>query len=294
MPTTALPRSVRLLDGPGGLPLLRVSAPGGTGEIFLHGAHLSSWAPVGQVPVLWMSDVSHFAENTPIRGGVPICFPWFNLLPGNPDAPQHGFARLCEWTLVKTTEHSDATSLQFRLTDTERTRASAWRCRFEANYTVTIGSEAQLKLDIVNRDIVGFSFEAALHNYYAVGDVLATRVHGLEGHEFSSSSASGREAAPVRLGAAVDRRYPTVTGTRIEDLDNHRVITVTSEGFDGAVLWNPGPDKAQEMDDFSNDGWLHMVCFETANIGESRITLEPGERHSMRTTVTVEALEPGA
>lgn len=288
MPTPALPASVQLLDGPGGLPLFRVSAPGGTGEIFLHGAHLASWIPAGQSPVLWMSDASHFAENTPIRGGVPICFPWFGMHAEHPDAPQHGFARLSDWALTGASEHGDATSLEFRLTDTERTRASAWSHRFEAIYTVTIGSELRLELEVVNRDTADFSFEAALHNYYAIGDVLATRVHGLEGHEFSGSSASGREAAPVQLGAAVDRRYPTVTAARIGDSENHRVITVTSEGSEGAVLWNPGPDKARAMEDFSDDGWPHMVCFETANIGESRITLAPGERHSMRATVRVE------
>lgn len=288
MPTPALPSSVRLLTGPGGLPLLRVSAAGGTGEVFLHGAHLASWTPAGQRPVLWMSEASRFAENTPIRGGVPICFPWFGMLPDRPEAPQHGFARLSDWVLSAASEHGPATSLEFRLTDTEQTRASAWPHRFEATYTVTIGSELRLELEVVNRDIADVGFEAALHNYYAIGDVFATRVHGLEGHEFSSSSGSGREEAPVQLGAAIDRRYPTVTAARIEDSDNHRMIIVASAGSDGAVLWNPGPDKARAMEDFSDDGWPRMVCFETANIGRSRIVLAPGERHSMSATVRVE------
>ena len=288
MPTPALPPSVQLLTGPGGLPLLRVSTAGGTGEVFLHGAHLVSWTPAGQSPVLWMSDTSRFAENTPIRGGVPICFPWFGLRADHPDVPQHGFARLLDWALIEVSDNGPATSIEFRLTDTKQTRRSAWPHRFEANYTVTIGSELQLELEVVNRDTVNISFEAALHNYYAIGDALATLVHGLEGHEFFSSAASGREEAPVQLGTAVDRRYPTVTTARIEDSDNHRVITVTSEGSDGAVLWTPGPDKARAMEDFSDDGWPHMVCFETANIGESRLTLAPGERHSMRATVRVE------
>ena len=288
MPTPALPRSVQFLDGPDGLPFFRVSAAGGTGEVFLHGAHLVSWTPAAQSPVLWMSDTSRFADNTPIRGGVPICFPWFGLRADHPDAPQHGFARLSDWALGGASDHGSATSLEFRLTDTEQTRASAWPHRFEAIYTVTIGSELRLDFKVMNRDTVDFSFEAALHNYYAIGDVLSTRVHGLEGHEFSSSSASGREEAPVQLGTAVDRRYPTVTTARIEDSDNHRVITVTSEGSDGAVLWNPGPDKTRAMGDFSDGGWPQMVCFETANIGESRVTLAPDERHSMRATVTVE------
>ncbi len=267
---------------------MRVSAAGGTGEVFLHGAHLTSWTPAGQSPVLWMSDASRFAENSPIRGGVPICFPWFGLHADHPEAPQHGFARLSTWALTEASEHGPASSLVFRLSDTEQTRASVWPHRFEAIYTVTIGSELRLEFEVVNLDTVDFSFEAALHNYYAIGNVLSTRVHGLEGHQFFSSSASGREEAPVQLGTAVDRRYPTVTTARIEDSDNHRVIAVASDGSDGAVLWNPGPDKARAMEDFSDDGWPQMVCFETANIGESRITLAPGERHSMRATVSVE------
>lgn len=291
MPTPALPRSVRLLDGPGGLPLLRVSTPGGTGEVFLHGAQLSSWTPAGHSPVLWMSDASRFADNTPIRGGVPICFPWFGPHPDRPDLPLHGFARLSSWTLREASEHNGATSLSFTFADSEQTRASVWPHQFEARYTVTIGTDLRLDFDVVNKDTVSFSFEAALHNYYAIGNVLTTRVLGLEGHEFIGESESGRESHPVQLGVAIDRDYPTATTAQIEDLGNHRVITIATQGADGAVLWNPGPDRAREVEDFDDDGWPHMVCFESANIGDSRITLAPGERHSMRTTVTVEHLE---
>jgi len=287
MMTQVLPRSVQLLDGPGGLPFLRVNAPGGAGEIFLHGAHLTSWTPTGQRPALWMSDVSRFAENTPIRGGVPICFPWFGLRTDHPVAPQHGFARLAEWTLTGASESGDAVRLEFRLTDTEQTRESPWPYRFEAIYTVTIGSKLQLEFEVVNRDTRGFSFEAALHNYYAIDDLLSTRVLGLEGHEFFSDSVPGKAQTPVQLGGAINRRYPTVTGGRIEESTIRRMVTVSSAGSEGVVLWNPGPDTARAMEDFSDSGWPNMVCFETCNIGESQIELAPGKRHLMCVTVTV-------
>ncbi|HEY9499836.1 MAG TPA: D-hexose-6-phosphate mutarotase [Terrimesophilobacter sp.] len=289
MPTPALPASVQLRTGSGGLSFLRVTTAGGSGEVFLHGAHLVSWTPAGQSPVLWMSGTSRFAENTPIRGGVPICFPWFGMHADHPEAPQHGFARLSDWELSGASEHGPSTSLEFRLSDTDRTRASAWPHRFEAIYTVTIGSELRLRLEVVNRDTTDVSFEAALHNYYAIGDILATRVYGLEGHEFTSSTETGTDEVPLQLGNPVDRRYPTVTTAQIEDAASHRVISITSAGSAGAVLWNPGQDKARAMEDFDDDGWPHMVCLETANIGDSQITLAPGERHSMSATIRVEA-----
>ena len=98
------PPSVRFETGQGGLPVVRVTAPGSSAEIYLHGAHLTSWVPQGQQPVVWLSAESRFDTSAAIRGGVPICFPWFGARTGHPEAPQHGFARLSDWTLVDAEE----------------------------------------------------------------------------------------------------------------------------------------------------------------------------------------------
>ena len=132
----AIPSSVSLTTGRGGLPVLQVNGPAARGEIYLHGATVTDWTPAGGSPVLWLGSASRFADDTAIRGGVPICFPWFGARAGHPGAPSHGFARLSEWSLVAAEDDGQDVTLRLRLTDDDQTRVSAWPHRFEAVYTV--------------------------------------------------------------------------------------------------------------------------------------------------------------
>ena len=287
----SLPAGAELAEGPGGLPVLRLTSKGGSGEVLLNGAHVVSWAPRGQLPVLWMSDDSRYAEGEPIRGGIPICFPWFNRLPERPHAPQHGFARIQPWVLKEVTEEDGRLRAQFRLMDTELSRASVWPYRFRATYVVTVGETLNLALEVQNRAEVEFEFEEALHTYFAVGDVRVARIRGLTELEYYSEDLPGvRESSPVRILDGVSRRYPAATSAIIDDPMNHRSIHVTSQGATGAVLWNPGPVEAAAIPDFADLGWRKMLCFETCNIGNGRVQLEPGAAHRMSATVSVSAL----
>lgn len=259
--------------------------------MFLNGAHVVSWAPRGHLPVLWMSDDSRYGEGEPIRGGIPICFPWFNRLPEHPYAPQHGFARTQPWVLKEVTEEDGRLRAQFRLMDTELSRASVWPYRFRATYVVTVGETLNLALEVQNRAEVAFEFEEALHTYFAVGDVRMARIRGLTELEYYSEDLPGaRESSPVRILDGVSRRYPTATSAIIDDPMNHRSIHVTSQGATGAVLWNPGTVEAAAIPDFADLGWRKMLCFETCNIGNGRVRLEPGTAHRMSATASVSAL----
>ena len=238
-----------------------------------------------------MSDDSQYAEGKPIRGGIPVCFPWFNRLPEHPDAPQHGFARIQPWVVDQVTEDNGRLEAQFRLTDTELSRASMWPYQFAARYAVTVGETLDLALEVRNRGDVQFAFEVALHTYFAVGDVRLARVRGLAGLDFYRENRSRvRESGPVRIVDGVSRRYPAATSATIDDLANRRSIHVSSEGATGAVLWNPGPVTAAAIPDFDAGGWRGMLCFENCNIGDGKVRLEPGATHLMRTTVSVSAL----
>ena len=185
---TTLPRSVTLDAGEGGLSRLRVDGPTGTAEIYLQGAHVTRWQPTGHEPVLWMSAASNFAEVTPIRGGVPVCFPWFGV---NPAGPQHGWARISEWTLLSAADDGTDVRLVFRLTDSDETRASAWKHRFEARYEVVVGARLQLSLSVTNLSDDDITFEEALHTYFALSDVRNTSITGLRGLTFSDLNEAG-------------------------------------------------------------------------------------------------------
>jgi glucose-6-phosphate 1-epimerase len=288
--TLELPSSVELGHGPGGLAVARVFAPAGTAEVFLRGAHVSAWTPTGGSPVVWMSEQSEYAPGVPLRGGVPICFPWFAAHATDASAPSHGFARLADWQLVEAREAGDDVVLVFTLADSETTRASAWPHRFEARYTVTVGAELSLALTVTNRDTDTVSFEEALHTYLAVADIRQTVVAGLEGVPFTDRLTGPRpaETAPVSFDAETDRIYSgTEATTTVTDAATGRVITIDKRGSASTVVWNPWIDKAAAMADFGDDEYTGMVCVESCNIRADAISLEPGASHEMRVRYSV-------
>lgn len=280
-----LPASVKIGVGGGGLTVARVTGRAGSAEVYLRGAHVTSWNPSGNAPVLWMSAESRFTPGSPLRGGVPICFPWFGANSADPSAPSHGFARLADWELSAAREEGDDVVVEFRLTDSDATRNSAWPHRFEAVYSVTVGARLGLALSVTNNDTRDFSYEEALHTYLAIGDIRSIMLTGLEGAPFVDRLAGHdpqpAESQPVRFEAETDRIYLDTTAAITVGGAESRGITVTKAGSDSTVVWNPWIDKAAGMSDFGDSEWTQMVCVETCNIRSNAINLEPGETHTM-------------
>ncbi|WP_407343702.1 D-hexose-6-phosphate mutarotase [Pengzhenrongella phosphoraccumulans] len=282
----SLPPTVQLGRGEGGLPLVRIHGRAASAEIYLHGAHVTRWAPQGDAPVLWMSAASRYVPESPLRGGVPICFPWFGAHASDPTAPAHGFARLAEWELVGAHEDADDVVVTFRLVDSSATRSSAWPHRFEARYTVTVGARLTLALEVTNLDSDDVTFEEALHTYLRVSDIGRVQVRGLERAPYldrlGGPDPVPGEAGPVRFTGETDRIY---LGTRatvaVADDDSPRAVTIATEGSDATVVWNPWAGKAAAMADFGDDEWTTMVCVETCNLRGTAVRLHPGQSHTM-------------
>ena len=286
---TDLPSCVTVGPGAGGLDVVRVTGPQATALIYLQGAHVTSWAPAGH-DVLWMSRASTFRAGSPIRGGIPICFPWFGARPADPTAPAHGFARLRTWELVAADEVDEAVVVTLRLRDDESTRTSAWPHPFEALYTVTVGSTLRVSLEVTSAAVADVTFEEAFHTYLAVEDVRGAEVTGLEGVPFVDRLAGpvAAENQSVRFAAETDRIYG---GTRapvtVHQHGSGRSVTISKEGSDATVVWNPWIAKAQAMQDFGDDEWTGMVCVETCNVRDTRVHLGPGGSHTMAAVLTV-------
>lgn len=280
----ALPASVHLETGRGGLPVVRVAGRQGSAELYLHGAHLTSWTPAGGLPVLWLSAASLFTEAKAIRGGVPICFPWFGANPLDPAAPAHGFARLAAWELVGARDEDGTVAVTLRLADSPVTRATAWPHRFEALYTVTVGDRLTLALTVTNRGPDAVTFEEALHSYLAVDDIRATEVTGLEGAPYLDQLAGmsvETDTVPVRFSAETDRIYlDSPAATAVTD-GSGRTVSIATGGSHSTIVWNPWIDKAAAMVDFGDDEWTGMVCVETANVRTDAVRLGPGQSHTM-------------
>jgi len=284
----ALPASVRLEAGRGGLPVLLVDGSAARAEIYLHGATVTDWTPRDREPVLWVSSASRFTRDAAIRGGVPICFPWFGAQAGHPESPSHGFARLSEWSLVGAEDDGEDVTVRLCLTDSDATGASSWPHCFEAVYTVVVGSRLSLALTVTNRGDDAVVFEEALHTYLEVRDIRATEVTGLEGNAFYDSLAgpgvgpASGESDPVRFRAETDRIYVGTRGTvTVRDTDAGRSVLVGKDGSETTVVWNPWIDKARDLPDFGDDEWKGMVCAEVSNIRDAAVRLAPGGSHTM-------------
>jgi D-hexose-6-phosphate mutarotase len=289
-----LPPSVSLAAGHGGLPRLTVVNAAARAEIYLHGAHVTGWQPAGHAPVLWMSEASQWDAAKPIRGGVPICFPWFGAHASDAAAPGHGFARLRDWTLVEARDDAQgATHLAFRLTEAAAPPA-AWPQAFAATFRVSVGASLVMTLEVANPGTAAFTFEEALHTYFAVADVRAVEIAGLEGLAYldkvGGTARRTQGPEPIRFTGETDRIYLATQGAcTIHDPGRRRRIVVRKSGSDATVVWNPWIAKAKAMPDFGDGEWTGMVCVETGNVGVHAVTLEPGARHAMTAAIDVVA-----
>jgi glucose-6-phosphate 1-epimerase len=269
--------SATLIKGINNLPkVVLISKDGAHAEIYLHGAHLTSWTPAGGEERLFLSRASQFRPGTAIRGGVPVIFPQFA---GRGPLPKHGFVRTSEWELVETDIDSTATSATFRLTDSEVTR-QIWPHAFSALLTAAIQArQIELSLEISNPGSSVFSFTAALHTYLGTADISATTIEGLGKLAYLDSTASDcladQAEADLSFNSEVDRIYLDTLSPLVVHLPGGS-MTIVSRGFPDTVIWNPWREKGEALTDLEPEGYRHFVCLEAAVIG-SPATLQPGE-----------------
>jgi D-hexose-6-phosphate mutarotase len=288
-----LPEGARLIDDPRGLSKLEISTPLTTASIYIHGAHITEWQPAGTQPVLFTSRQSFFASGKAIRGGVPVCFPWFANRTGLPESPSHGFVRTAEWKLESVTASPEGiVTAQFAFSDSPATRAH-WPHPFQAIYRLSIGRELAMEFKVENTGESPFTYEAALHTYFAVSDVAKVEVTGLEHTDYldkvESFARRQQPSEPLRFTGETDRVFlNTSATTRLIDPGFNRTIVGEKSGSDTTVVWNPWIAKAKAMTDFADDEWQRMLCIETANTGDSAITLTAGKTHTMTARIRLE------
>jgi len=290
MPIDNLPDGARLAEGRGGLERLTLATPEAEAHVYLHGAHLTHFQPRGEEPVLWLSEHSAFVPGKPIRGGVPICFPWFGPKADDGSAPIHGFARLAPWSLAAVEKGASGelvAALELRSdADSRRSLAGAFLLRM----TVAVGRALRMGLRVTNTGEQPFRFEQALHSYFAVGDVRRVAIGGLEGAAYVDKADGWARrtqgSAALRITGETDRVFCGRRGPiTIEDPVWRRRLVVGRAGSATAVVWNPWQAKAKAMADFGDEEWTGMVCVESANAMDDALTLEPGSSHELVTTI---------
>jgi glucose-6-phosphate 1-epimerase len=287
---------VLLFEDHGELVRARISLPTCEASIYLQGAHLTHWQPAGQQPVLFLSERSAFTPGKAIRGGVPICFPWFGARSDGLPGPSHGFARIQPWqlafaALLPDTGEGDRLQLTFVLGPTDLSRSVGFD-HFRIAYEVMLGSTLSSKLTVANLGTDPFHFEEALHAYYHVADVRKTRLGGLESARYLDKRDAGKEksapAVPLTLTEFSDRVFfANSAPLTIDDPGNGRRIHIEKQHSATTVVWNPWPEGSASLADLGPEDWPHFLCVEAANTATEAITLAPGEAHFMTTMITL-------
>ncbi len=265
-----------------------------TAEVYDHGAQVTRWAPAGVDPVLWLSPRARFAAGTAIRGGVPICFPWFGPGRSADLRPAHGFARTTPWRLVSENAGDAAVSLHYELTDADAT-APAFPFRYHAAYRIVLGPELALDLTVTNTGDEPFEVDEALHAYLAVGDVRQVRLEGLEGVAYVDKVGGGMpvQDGPVRFSGETDRVYHCGGPVRLVDPVLGRTLVVGTRDAHNIVVWTPWAEKAGDASDIGEESWTSFVCVEAANALEDFVTVAPGASHTLGYRLRLETPGPG-
>jgi glucose-6-phosphate 1-epimerase len=288
------------------LVVARVTSPAAEATICLQGAHLTHWKPAGQAPAIFLSQRAEFTPGKPIRGGVPVIFPWFGERHDGKTGPQHGFARISEWDLASAVMAGDELHLVFTLAPNDLSYSLGYD-HFKLGYRVAIGRKLALELTVLNDSGSGGThaehmaangaplvFEEALHTYYAVADAQKVSIDGLGGTTYIDKVDDfKRKVQPVgalKFTGRTDRPYLNTAATCVlHDEAGARRIVVAKSGSQSTVVWNPWKEFTATMPDMEPDAWLHMTAIETANVGDDAITLQPGKTHTMRADISIEA-----
>jgi glucose-6-phosphate 1-epimerase len=280
----------RVSRGSGGLPEVVVTAPAAAGEMYLLGAEVTSWKPRGREEALFVSAASKWEEGKAIRGGVPICFPWFGAKGDDPKAPAHGFVRAKAWQLDSIVPKGDAVTVSMSTASDEASK-KLWPAEFHLVHRATFGAELTLELEMTNTGAAPLRFEEALHSYFRLGDVTQASVHGLDRIHFLDKTDGNREKTQrgdITITKETDSVYlDTVHAVEIADPTLRRRIRVSKENSLATVVWNPWIEKSKAMSDLGDDEWRQFVCVETCNVAKHGVTLAPGAQHRMRAIIAI-------
>ncbi|MFN6303855.1 MAG: D-hexose-6-phosphate mutarotase [Planctomycetota bacterium] len=254
-------------EHPSGLVYAKVQTSHCTGEFFLQGAHVTHYQDI-----LFMSRQAIYQQGKALRGGIPICFPWFNSLPSQPSLPAHGWARTSLWQVLKTYASDDGVHIELGLANDG----------FNLVYRIVMGAKLSVSLEVQNSSQIARDYEVALHTYFRIGDIHQVTIKGdLERcgyYDQLTKQDYPQTNHPIGFNQETDRiYYGQAPSTEIEDRCLGRVLRVESEGSDSTVVWNPWIEKSKKMSDFGDDEYRQMCCIETSNVRLSSVRLEPGQ-----------------
>ena len=264
-----------------GYPVVTVNHPTCKAQVALHGAHVISWCPTGHEEVLYLSPDAVYREGKAIRGGIPICWPWFNAHPSDPDLPSHGLVRNQFWELESTDADDEGVVAKLRRT-TEHWTVVA---------TIRMASSLEVAIESTNLGDDQLLVSGALHSYFRVGDVRQITIKGLEDAAYLDTvgqHTNRHQTGVIEIDREVDRYYDSSAAVRLEDPLKERTILIDKENSPSTVVWNPWIEKAAALGDLPNEDYLAFACVEAAITNDRAVALSQGETHRFATRISVE------
>lgn len=270
---------------PNGLEYIEVTSELCYARILLQGAQIDSFIPKGQAPLLWVSSADDYQPGNGIRGGIPVCWPWFGQHP-NAGWPQHGFARNRQWRHLSSEVQDEVVTLKFVLPRLEADRRF-WPHNTRVELHCQFGQQLRVSLININLDDHPVTLTQALHSYFPIGDIHQLVARGFKGAHYIEfgDGPYAQTTDDIHFVQETDRVYNGL-GDEQQLQTPHGVIVVKRAHSQSAVLWNPWIEKSQRLSRFNDDDYLQMVCLEAANVREDAVTLAPGERHELTTEIS--------
>jgi glucose-6-phosphate 1-epimerase len=286
---------VEFIEGQGGFPFIRVNNAKANALISVYAGQVLSFRSAGKTDdLMFLSEKAYYQAGKAIKGGVPICWPWFGPDPEGKGRPAHGFVRNRMWDVIETSVAANGDAeVVLGLTDTPETQ-TIWPHAFALVLKITVGEALNLELVTRNMGSEAFSITQAFHTYFSVGDIHQTRVSGLEGRQYIDKVEGGQQktqSGAVTISSEVDRIYLDVLNDiLIHDAAMKRQIRIASQGSETAVVWNPWAKISAEMGDLQDDDYLRLLCVETTNAATDIITIEPGSEFKLVANYRAESL----
>lgn len=282
-----------------GITAIEVDTALAAATISLMGGQVLTWHPKSQQePVLWVSKLAQYVQGKAIRGGAPICWPWFGAHPSDSRLPGHGFARVVPWEVSSTNiDASGIVEVELTLAESDvaaKLRPSDWPASVMLSARIRIGDELEVSLTTTNNSDREIRFTEGLHTYFHVSDIENLRILGLDDCEYVDlidGNQRRQQSGPIVFNSELGRIFINCDKTTvIEDRKLGRAIHVAGAGSQSIAVWNPWLETASKMPDLGSEGWRNMVCVETANALENAILIQPGQRHTTTAIYSVNAL----
>lgn len=280
------------------LPGIEAHPESGHYGVFDHGAQVWAWQPDGQPhPVLWLSSATAFADGKAIRGGIPICFPWFGPGFSGDRTPAHGFVRTVAWRRDAVHEAHHGLQVEYEIDESITGEQRFFPCPYRARLTANFAADhLEVSLRVENHDEEPITFEEALHTYLAVSDVRTVTIDGLDGARYLDKVAGDalfdkEQSGPLVLTGPTDRVYMHGDEVTVDDPGYGRRLVLSTSGAANVVVWNPWSDGAATIADIGEGEWQNFVCVEAANAYADAVTLLPGEHWTMTQRIELGSLE---